>query len=174
VSERCESVLEDRFLVRRLRRGDEAALCRIYEKHRDALLRLAVSLLNDPAGAEDVVHDVFAAFIRQAKQFQLTGSLKSYLATCVANRARNTNRTGRMRSAVPLDEAAGAVAQGQRPDGCDPDRFRGGDGEKATRCSFRQTLKKRAAGSTRGPAFLCASRFWIPVRGNGGPAALYW
>jgi RNA polymerase sigma-70 factor (ECF subfamily) len=110
-------VLEDRFLVRRLRRGDEAALCRIYEKHRDALLRLAVSLLNDPAGAEDVVHDVFAAFIRQARQFRLTGSLRSYLATCVANRARNANRTGRVRSAVPLAEAAGLAAEVRRPDG---------------------------------------------------------
>jgi RNA polymerase sigma-70 factor (ECF subfamily) len=110
-------VLEDRWLVRRLRRGDEAALCRIYEKHRDALLRLAVSLLNDPAGAEDVVHDVFAAFIRQARQFRLTGSLRSYLATCVANRARNANRTGRVRNVVPLDEAAGMVAEMQRPDG---------------------------------------------------------
>lgn len=109
-------MLEDRLLVRRLRRGDEAALCRIYEKHRDALLRLAVSLLNDPAGAEDVVHDVFTAFIRQAGQFRLTGSLRSYLSTCVANRARNTNRTGRVRNAMPLDEAAGIVAEASRPD----------------------------------------------------------
>jgi RNA polymerase sigma-70 factor (ECF subfamily) len=109
-------VLEDRFLVRRLRRGDEAALCRIYEKHRDALLRLAVSLLNDPAGAEDVVHDVFAAFIRQARQFRLTGSLRSYLATCVANRARNTNRASRVRNALFLHEAGEVAAELRRPD----------------------------------------------------------
>jgi len=109
-------VLEDRLLVRRLRRGDAEALRRIYEKHRDDLLRLAVSLSNDAAAAEDIVHDVFASFIRQAQQFRLTGSLKSYLATCVANRTRNTNRTERVRRAVPLDQAAGAVSNASRPD----------------------------------------------------------
>jgi RNA polymerase sigma-70 factor (ECF subfamily) len=109
-------VLEDKSLVRSLRQGDSEALCRIYEKHRDALLRLAVSLSNDTAAAEDIVQDVFVSFIRQARQFQLTGSLRSYLATCVANRARNINRAQRVRSAVPLDEAGNAVAESRRPD----------------------------------------------------------
>ena len=109
-------VLEDRWLVSRLRQGSGEALCRIYEKYRDDLLRLAVSLSNDTAASEDIVHDVFVSFIRQARQFQLTGSLKSYLATCVAHRARNVNRAQRVRSAVPLDEAAGAAAESWRPD----------------------------------------------------------
>jgi len=39
------------------------------------------------------------------------------LATCVANRARNANRTSRVRSAAPLDETARIVAEVQRPDG---------------------------------------------------------
>jgi RNA polymerase sigma-70 factor (ECF subfamily) len=109
-------VLEDRLLVWKLRRGNAEALCRIYEKHRDDLLRLAVSLSNDTASAEDTVHDVFASFIRQARQFRLTGSLKSYLSTCVANRARNTNRTMRTRRAAPLDEAAGMPSNVAQPD----------------------------------------------------------
>jgi RNA polymerase sigma-70 factor (ECF subfamily) len=109
-------VLEDRILVSRLRRGSAKALCRIYEKYRDDLLRLAVSLSNDTAAAEDIVHDVFASFIRQARQFRLTGSLKGYLATCVANRARNVNRAARVRKAVPLDNAPDAVSDSSRPD----------------------------------------------------------
>ena len=109
-------MLEDRRLVSRLRRGEAEALCRIYEKYRDDLLRLAVSLSNDTATAEDIVQDAFVSFIRQARQFQLTGSLKSYLATCVANRARNINRAHHVRSAVPLDEATNAVAESWRPD----------------------------------------------------------
>lgn len=109
-------MLEDRLLVWRLRRGNADALRRIYEKHRDDLLRLAVSLSNDSATAEDIVHDVFATFIRQARQFYLTSSLKAYLATCVANRARNANRAMRTRRAVPLDEAAGAICDAVRPD----------------------------------------------------------
>jgi len=102
--------------VSRLRRGQAQALCRIYEKYRDDLLRLAASLSNDTAAAEDIVHDVFVSFIRRARQFRLTGSLKSYLATCVANRARNVNRAQRVRTAVPLDEAGSAVAESGRPD----------------------------------------------------------
>lgn len=114
--ERCEPVLEDRLLVWRLRRGNAEALRRIYEKHRDDLLRLAVSLSNDPAAAEDIVHDVFASFIRQARQFRLTGSLRAYLAACVANRARNVNRAMRTRRAASLDEAADAMCDAVRPE----------------------------------------------------------
>ncbi len=109
-------MLEDRFLIWKLRQGDSAALCRIYEKYRDDLLRLAVSLSNDAAAAEDIVQDVFVSFIRQGRQFRLTGSLKSYLATCVANRARNVYRAQRVRKVVPLDEAASMTAESWRPD----------------------------------------------------------
>ncbi|MCL5280426.1 MAG: RNA polymerase sigma factor [Planctomycetes bacterium] len=107
---------EDRFLISELRQGSSEALCRVYEKYRDDLLRLAVSLSNDTAVAEDIVHDVLVSFIRQSRQFELTGSLKSYLATCVANRARNVNRAGRIRRATSLDEAGNAVAESWRPD----------------------------------------------------------
>ena len=66
-------------------------MSRIYEKYRDDLLRLAAALLNNIGDAEDIVQDVFLGFAQSAGQFQLTGSLKGYLATCVANRARNRN-----------------------------------------------------------------------------------
>jgi RNA polymerase sigma-70 factor (ECF subfamily) len=109
-------VREDRFLISELRQGSSEALCRIYERYRDDLFRLAVSLSNDTAVAEDIVHDVFVSFIRQARQFELTGSLKSYLATCIAHRARNVNRAQRVRRTGPLDEAGNAVAESWRPD----------------------------------------------------------
>jgi len=109
-------VLEDRLLVWRLRRGSSEALCRIYEKHRDGLLRLAVSLSNDAALAEDVVHDVFVSFIHQSRQFRLTGSLKGYLATCVANGVRNANRDSRRQRCAGLDEAGQICAESSRPD----------------------------------------------------------
>jgi hypothetical protein len=35
------TMIEDRILVWRVNRGDLAALCRIYEKYRDDLLRVA-------------------------------------------------------------------------------------------------------------------------------------
>ena len=86
-------MLEDRIFVFRFNRGSKEALRRIYEKYKDDLLGLAVALLNDVSLAEDVVHDVFVSFARSAGTFNLTGSLKSYLSTCVANRARDRNRS---------------------------------------------------------------------------------
>ena len=108
-------MLEDRLLVWRMRRGSREALCRIYEKYRDDLLRLAVSLSNETTMAEDVVQDVFVSFIGGASQFRLTGSLKGYLATCVANRTRNANRD-RRRQHASLDEARQVVSDARRPD----------------------------------------------------------
>ena len=71
------------------------ALRRIYEKYKPALLSVAGALLNDATAIEDVLHDVFVRFASQAGRFRLNGSLKGYLAICVANRARNTNRQNR-------------------------------------------------------------------------------
>lgn len=71
------------------------ALRRIYEKYKLALLSVAGALLDDAAAVEDVLHDVFVSFASQAGRFRLSGSLKGYLAICVANRARNVNRQDR-------------------------------------------------------------------------------
>jgi RNA polymerase sigma-70 factor (ECF subfamily) len=84
--------MEDRLLVLRCRRGSTAAMTRIYEKYRKDLLILAIALLNDKAAAEDIVHDVFVGFAESLAGFRLTGSLRSYLMTCTANRARNHNK----------------------------------------------------------------------------------
>ena len=95
-------MIEDRLLIRRFNAGDMDALRRIYEKYRLALLRVAGALLNDAAAVEDVLHDVFVRFASEAGRFRLNGSLKGYLAICVANRARNINRQGRQDSATRL------------------------------------------------------------------------
>jgi len=107
-------VLEDKLLVSRFKRGSSGAFCRIYEKYRDDLLKLAVSLLNETNAAEDIVHDVFTSFIRGAGDFQLTGSLRSYLATCVANKARNANRASKQR--LELDRAGSIPLDFKRPE----------------------------------------------------------
>jgi RNA polymerase sigma factor (sigma-70 family) len=85
-------MLEDRLLIRRFKVGDRAALARIYEKYKDILLKIAIGLLNQRSVAEDVVHDEFVFLARSCDKLKLNGNLKSYLATCVANRARNINK----------------------------------------------------------------------------------
>jgi RNA polymerase sigma-70 factor (ECF subfamily) len=92
--------MEDKLLVFRCKRGSRKALARIYQKYKADLLFLAMTLLNDRSAAEDVVHDVFVSFVRGLDGFRLTGSLKGYLLTCVANHARNRNKAARVRSKV--------------------------------------------------------------------------
>jgi RNA polymerase sigma-70 factor (ECF subfamily) len=107
------AVLEDKVLIWRLKSGSREALCRIYQKYRTDLLRLAAMLLHDAGDAEDAVHDVFVSFVQSAPRLKLRGSLKGYLLTCVANNARNRNRAGQRRQTVGLDEAE-AVTSGSR------------------------------------------------------------
>ncbi len=108
-------LLEDRYLVWRLKQGSPRALCRIYDRYETDLLTLAKSLLGRADQAEDVLQDVFVRFIESIGSFEITGSLKGYLVTCVANRARDYQRKDRRRSGEPL-EAAQAVPSQQ----CEP------------------------------------------------------
>jgi RNA polymerase sigma factor (sigma-70 family) len=90
-------MLEDKLLIWKFNRGNREALRSIYEKYKDDLVTLAAALLINVCSAEDVVHDVFVGFIESSRKFRLTGSLKGYLAICVANNARNRNKAGRIR-----------------------------------------------------------------------------
>ena len=85
-------MIEDKILVWRFNRGSKDAFRCIYEKYKDDLLGLAVTLLRDRSVAEDVVHDIFVSFAGTIGSFHLSGSLKGYLSTCVANLARDRNR----------------------------------------------------------------------------------
>ena len=85
-------MLEDKMLLWKMKRGSSEALCRIYEKYKNDLLSLATALLHDVNAAEDVVHDVFVSFVQSVDRFRLTGSLKGYLLTCVANLSRDRCR----------------------------------------------------------------------------------
>jgi len=97
--------MEDRLLIWRCKRGGAEAMTQIYRKYRKDLLILAVALLNDKAAAEDIVHDVFVGFAEGLPRFRLTGRLRAYLMTCVANRVRNHNKTRRRVEACCTDTA---------------------------------------------------------------------
>jgi RNA polymerase sigma-70 factor (ECF subfamily) len=108
-------MLEDELLKLRFKAGSIDALQRIYEKYRDYLLTLAMALLSDAATAEDVVHDVFVSFARSGPAFRLHGSLRSYLATCVVNRARDQMRA-RKRHGQTLEQEAPLESDFDPPD----------------------------------------------------------
>ncbi len=108
-------MLEDKWLLWKLRHGRADALCRIYEKYKNDLLALAIALSNDKTGAEDTVHDVFVSFAQTADKLQLRGSLKSYLSVSVANRVRNLGRAKSQR-AIQLDTVEFAAAGSNCPE----------------------------------------------------------
>ena len=85
-------MLEDKWLIWKLKHGSCNALQLIYEKYKTDLLALAIALSNDKKSAEDIVHDVFVAFAQVASKLQLRGSLKGYLLTSVANHVRSSGR----------------------------------------------------------------------------------
>ena len=57
--------MEDKWLVLRCKAGDTEALRRIWDKYGHDLLVLAVSTVKDIHLAEDILQDVFAAFIEK-------------------------------------------------------------------------------------------------------------
>jgi RNA polymerase sigma factor (sigma-70 family) len=85
-------MFEDKILLWKFKYGSRDAFRLIYDKYADDLLNLAANLLADKSQAEDVVQDVFISFVESIEKFRLTGSLKGYLSTCVANRSRDYMR----------------------------------------------------------------------------------
>jgi len=110
--------LEDKRLIYKLNRGSKDALCRIYEKYRDDLVRIAAGLLNNVGTAEDVVQDVFLMLVHSADKYKIRTNLKGYLTTCVANKARNLNRGKCLQNSVSLDDVEPATSSCESPDQC--------------------------------------------------------
>lgn len=108
-------MLEDKLLIWKFNSGRREALHKIYEKYKDNLVTLAAALLTDVSSAEDVVHDVFVGFIASADKFRLTGSLKGYLSTCVANGARNRNKAGHIRRHVDITDIHPPASEANNP-----------------------------------------------------------
>ena len=108
-------MLEDRRLLWRLRHGDKDALRLIYERYEGDLLTLAANLLHDPAAAEDVVQDVFISLVRTVPVLHLRRTLRAYLATAVANRAKDHFRKRSRERLAPMEDADQVAADGDGP-----------------------------------------------------------
>jgi RNA polymerase sigma-70 factor (ECF subfamily) len=99
----------DEWLLARARRGDEAALLALYERHHAAIFRFAFRLLDSRASAEDVVHDCFIDLVREpppgsAADFDpARGTLRGYLYGMARHRAHRVFR--RAAREQELDEA---------------------------------------------------------------------
>ncbi len=105
-------MFDDQLLKWKFKRGSDEALTLIYEKYLNAMLTLAMGLLNDAAAAEDVVQDVFVAFAQSRRNFQIWGSLSGYLATSVVNRVRDYKRQQHRRADSSTERRAATEPPG--------------------------------------------------------------
>ncbi len=108
-------MLEDKLLLWKFKRGSGEALEKIYDKYETYLITVATALLNNTQTAEDVLHDVFVSFVQSADRIKLDGSLKAYLAVCVANSARNHLKR-RQREPASMDDNDPVDAAGPGPE----------------------------------------------------------
>lgn len=97
-------ISQDKELLKCMRCGDMGALRQIYEKYRDDLFTVAVSLSQDVHTAEDCLQDTFVRLADSADRFNVRRNLKSYLISCVANRARDRMRKKAIGLDCPLEQ----------------------------------------------------------------------
>jgi RNA polymerase sigma-70 factor (ECF subfamily) len=78
----------DDALLARLRAGDEAAFDALVAQHDAVLRRVARTFVPTPALADDVVQETWLAVIRGLDSFEGRSSLRTWIFTILANRAR--------------------------------------------------------------------------------------
>lgn len=81
----------------------------LYREHRLSLARIALLLVDDPATAEDVVHDAFMALQQNAHRLREPAAAIGYLRTTVVNSSRSLLRkrqTVRRHLSLARDEHA--------------------------------------------------------------------
>ena len=96
--------LSDEALLAACGVGDGVALGALYDRHHDAVFRLAARLLaGGAADVDDVVQSTFIEAWRSAHRYRGNGSVRSFLYGIAVNLVRRHRRSGR-RARVALDE----------------------------------------------------------------------
>lgn len=108
-------MIDIKTVIDKCRQGDPDAIRKIYQAYADDLLSLAMNLLNDGHAAEDVLQDVFIRFVQSVPTIRQADKLKSYLASCVANRARDVYRARQRHATTNLDDVQWLAARENGP-----------------------------------------------------------
>ena len=79
---------DDIALLRRIEAGDQQAMVSLFDRHSPVVYAVALRVLSDPAGAEDVMQDVFLRIWRKPPAVEApSGSLAGWFAVLARNRA---------------------------------------------------------------------------------------
>ena len=92
----------DAELVAGVRRGSRAAAGRLAERYLRACRAVALSIIGEPAGAEDVCQDAFVYAIERIDDCRQPERFGAWLLQIVRNRSRNQLRD--RKSSVPIDD----------------------------------------------------------------------
>lgn len=82
-----------------------------YQRHADALYRVALARLTNDADAQDAVQDVFLNYMTAAPTFESTEHERAWFLRATLNRCYDLLRKNQIRQAIPLEEALGVAAQ---------------------------------------------------------------
>jgi len=108
----------DTELIERLRNGDEATFAGLIDAYSAPLLRLAVTFVQSPAVAEEVVQETWMAVVTGIGRFEGRSSVKTWLFKILTNKAKT--RALRERRTIPFSEFDSDNAD---EPAIDPDRF---------------------------------------------------
>lgn len=117
VSRSREQAAADDAIVDGLRAGQLDALAAAFDRWHGRVRVLARRLLSDPASAEDVVQDVFAALARAVRSFRGDVDIETFVLAIAVKRARHHQR-----SAIRRRRALEKLADEDRSLFADPER----------------------------------------------------
>lgn len=92
------SVDTDDELVNRLRSGDEHAFVWLVQRYQMPMLRLARSMVNNDAIAEEAVQDTWMGVVKGIERFEARSSLKTWVFRILVNRVRSAHATEERRT----------------------------------------------------------------------------
>ena len=107
--------ISDAELVRRIRHGSRPAFHDLVDRYADYLFGLAVSLVGNPADAEDLVQETYAGAFRGLRSFRGRSSIKTWLARILVRQAARHHRTRARRKVIPMDVDLAVVEQQSVP-----------------------------------------------------------
>jgi len=109
-------------LLEALRAGDEAAFAEVVRAYHSSLLRVAQIYVSSRAAAEEVVQETWEAVLAGIERFEGRSSLKTWIFSILANRAKT--RAKRERRTIPFSE----LEPTRVPEAAlEPERFRSPD-----------------------------------------------
>ncbi len=98
----CAKTLDEKGYVDRLKAGDETTFRLLYRRHTPSMVRMASTIVNSRATAEEISQDTWVAVLKNISGFEGRSSLAGWIFTILINKARTrAKRDGRT---VSFDE----------------------------------------------------------------------